>query len=81
LIPRFAVESRLIDRNPTGKKEESMKLSAPKVIVWWIALIIGLIAIVLFIGILKIAVITPHVFWIMTVAWVLLIVSTFLKGL
>jgi hypothetical protein len=58
-----------------------MKLSAPKVIVWWIALILGLIAIVMFIGLIKIAVVTPHVFWIMTVGWALLVLATFLKGL
>jgi heme A synthase len=63
------------------EKEENMKLSAPKVIVWWIALILGLIAIVVFIGIIKIAVIAPHAFWIMTVGWALLVFATFLKGL
>jgi hypothetical protein len=58
-----------------------MKLSAPKVVVWWIALILGVIAILLGIGILKIAAVTPHAFWIMAVAWALLVVATFIKGL
>jgi hypothetical protein len=60
-----------------------MKLSAPKVIVWWIALILGVIAIlvVLVPGIMPIAIIVKNAFWIMAVGWVLLVLATFLKGL
>ena len=58
-----------------------MKLSAPKFVVWLIALIVGLLAVLAGIGVLTIPIITPHAFWILTGSWALLILATFLKGL
>jgi len=56
-----------------------MKLSAPKNIVWVISLILGVL------GILSVLVPIPFVsdysFWFVGIAWVLLILATFLKGL
>jgi len=56
-----------------------MKLSAPKQIVWIISLVLGILGVLsLYVAI---PVITPHAFWVMVVAWVILILATYLKGL
>ncbi|MEN8241622.1 MAG: hypothetical protein ABFS17_06855 [Chloroflexota bacterium] len=56
-----------------------MKLSAPKTVVWWIAVIAGVL------GILGTFVTLPFVsayaFWLVAAAFILLALATFLKGL
>jgi len=57
-----------------------MKLNAPKKITWWISLVLAIIAIIVyftkFLGSLE-----PHVFIILLVAFILLWLGTFVKGL
>jgi hypothetical protein len=56
-----------------------MKLSAPQVITWWIALIVGVIGIIA--HLVTIPVLTGFSFWLVAIAFVLLILATLLKGL
>ena len=56
-----------------------MSLSAPKQITWWIALIVGIVGIVA--QLVTIPVLTGLAFWLVVVAFVLLILATLLKGL
>ena len=56
-----------------------MKLSAPKVITWWIAVIIGVLGIL---GTLtNIPIASANSFWFVAVAFILLALATLLKGL
>jgi len=56
-----------------------MKLSKPKVITWWIAVIVGVL------GILgtftKISFVSAHAFWFVAFGFVLLAIATLLKDL
>lgn len=56
-----------------------MRLSAPKMVTWIIALILGVL------GILGVLVTIPFIsgiaFWIMAVAWALLVLGTYFEGL
>ena len=56
-----------------------MKLSAPQVITWWIALIVGVIGIIAYL--VTIPVLTGIAFWLVAIAFVLLLVATLIKGL
>jgi len=56
-----------------------MKLSAPKVITWWIALIIGLLGILA--SLVTIPFLSTYAFWLVVIAFLLLILATFLKDL
>lgn len=56
-----------------------MKLSAPKVITWWVAVILGVLALL---GYLKtIAPLTPYAFWLAIVGLVVLAVAALVKDL
>jgi len=56
-----------------------MKLTPPKVITWWIAVILGVLALL---GYLKtIAPLTPYAFWLAIAGLVLLAVANLVKGL
>ena len=57
----------------------TMKLSAPQQITWWIALIVGVVGIIA--HLVAIPVLSGLAFWLVAVAFVLLILATFLKGL
>ncbi len=56
-----------------------MKLSPPKVITWWIAVIVG--AIGLLGQLLSIPVIAPFAFWLVVIGFVLLALATAIQGL
>ncbi|MEN8153953.1 MAG: hypothetical protein ABFR75_08000 [Acidobacteriota bacterium] len=56
-----------------------MRLNAPKKIVWLLSLVLAVISLVGFF--VTIPVITVYGFWIMGVAWLLLFLSTYLKGM
>ena len=56
-----------------------MSLSAPKTVTWWIALIIGVVGILA--SLVAIPVLSAYAFWLVAVAFVLLLVATFLPGL
>jgi hypothetical protein len=56
-----------------------MKLTPPKVITWWVALILGVLAIL---GYLKtIAILTKYDFWLALVGLALMLVACLVKGL
>ena len=56
-----------------------MKLTPPKVITWWIAVILGVLALL---GYLKtLAALTPYAFWLAMVGLILLVVATLVEGL
>jgi hypothetical protein len=56
-----------------------MRLSAPKQATWWIALVVGVIGILA--KLVTISVLSGYAFWLVAVAFVLLILATLLKDL
>jgi hypothetical protein len=56
-----------------------MKLSAPTQLVWIIALVVGIVGIIA--AIVTIEVLSGLAIWIVAAAWLLLLVSTAIKGL
>ena len=59
-----------------------MNLSAPKMITWVVALIVGVIGILIHVGSLSIVAVPFGLgFWLVVVAFVLLLVATITKGL
>jgi heme A synthase len=57
----------------------SIRLSAPKVITWVIAVVVGAIGILAHLG--TIPVLSGYAFWLVVAAFVLLVLATLLKGL
>ncbi len=60
-------------------KESKMKLSAPKVVVWWIAVILGVLGILGTFTAIPVA--SDNAFWFVAVAFILLALGTMLKDL
>lgn len=60
-----------------------MRLNAPKQITWWVALIVGIVGILLHLLALPVLAFVPFGlgFWLVVVAFVLLLVATFMPGL
>lgn len=56
-----------------------MKLSAPTQMVWYIALIVGIVGVIA--SLVSIPVLSGFAFWLVVIAWVILLVSTAMKGL
>lgn len=56
-----------------------MNLSAPQNITWWIAVVIGVLGILA--HLITLPVLTALSFWMVAVAFVLLAVATYVKGL
>ena len=56
-----------------------MKPSAPKVITWWIALILGVLGLLGYLG--TVAALSPYAFWLALIGLVLMLVATLVKGL
>ena len=55
------------------------KLSAPKVITWWIAVVLGALGILGHVG--TVAALSQYSFWLVTAGLVLLVLATLLKDL
>ncbi|MDZ7262861.1 MAG: hypothetical protein ONB05_12250 [candidate division KSB1 bacterium] len=58
-----------------------MKMSAPKVLTWLIAVIVGVVGILLKLGLIKIALISGFAFWLVVIGFGLLVLGTLFKGL
>jgi hypothetical protein len=59
-----------------------MKLSAPKVTTWLVALVVGAVGILIHVGSMSIVAVPYGLgFWLVAVAFLLLLVATLLKGL
>lgn len=56
-----------------------MKLSAPKVITWWIAVVLGVIGLLGSLGV--VTALGGNSFWLVTAGWALLVVATRIKDL
>ncbi|HQE93308.1 MAG TPA: hypothetical protein PLH19_10680 [Anaerolineae bacterium] len=56
-----------------------MKLSAPKIVTWWIAVILGVLGILAKLGV--ISVLSNVAFWLVVGGFVLLVLATLLKDL
>jgi hypothetical protein len=60
-------------------KEQIMKLSAPKNVTWWIAVVLGVLGIL---GtFISLPLVSANAFWFVAVGFVLLALATFLKDL
>ena len=57
-----------------------MRLNAPKKIVWYLSLLLAVISIIGFFVTIPIVTGTV-VYWVMAVAWLLLFLATFVKGM
>jgi hypothetical protein len=58
-----------------------MKLSAPKVVTWWVALVAGGIGVLQHFRVVQLPGIAPYSSWLIIGAWALLVLATLLKGL
>jgi hypothetical protein len=56
-----------------------MKLTPPKVITWWIALILGVLGLLGFLGV--IAALSQYAFWLVAAGLALMLVATLVKNL
>ena len=56
-----------------------MKLTPPKVITWWIAVILGVLGLLGFLGTL--AALGTYAFWLVLIGLVLMLVATLIKDL
>jgi hypothetical protein len=56
-----------------------MQFSAPKSITWWIALLLGVIGIIA--TFVTIPVLSGIAFWLVVIAWLLLLLAAIIEGL
>ena len=56
-----------------------MKLSAPTQVVWIIAVVVGVIGIIAALG--SIPGLSAYAFWLVVIAWIILVISTMVKGM
>jgi hypothetical protein len=56
-----------------------MKLTPPKVITWWIALILGVLGLIGYLG--NVAGLRAYAFWLVAAGLALLLVAALIKGL
>lgn len=56
-----------------------MKLSAPKQVTWWVALIVGALGILA--NFVTIPFLSEYAFWLVVIGFVLLVLATYLKDL
>ena len=54
-----------------------MKLSAPKEVTWWIAVILGVLGILA--SLVTIPVLSEYAFWLVAIAFILLVLGTYFK--
>ncbi len=56
-----------------------MKLSAPKQVTWWVAVVVGVVGILA--NFVTIPFLSDYAFWLVVIGFVLLVLATFLKDL
>ena len=56
-----------------------MKLSAPKLITWWIAVVLGALGLLGYYAV--VAALGGYSFWLVTAGWVILVLATLLNDL
>ena len=56
-------------------------MRAPKSSTWLISVILAVLGILLYLGIIRIPLLTPYDFWLVAVAFILLALGSILKGL
>jgi len=61
------------------KGETKMKLTPPKVITWWIAVILGVLGLLAYMG--SLAALSTYAFWLVLIGLVLMLVATLIKDL
>jgi len=57
-----------------------MKLNAPNKTLWLVAVILGVVGMLGEFGVLTVAVIAANAFWLVTIAFVILALTTLMKG-
>jgi len=55
------------------------KLSAPKIVTWWIAIGLGVLGVLGYLG--TVASLGEYAFWLVVAGWLLLVLATLLKDL
>jgi hypothetical protein len=63
----------------SSKKEIKMNLNKPKVITWWIAVVLAVLGVIA--NLVTIPVLSGFAFWLVVIAFVLLAAANALKGL
>jgi 4-hydroxybenzoate polyprenyltransferase len=66
-------------KNVYVKGDTKMKLTPPKVITWWVALILGVLGLLGYLG--NVAALSPYAFWLVFAGLVLMLVATLVKNL
>jgi hypothetical protein len=61
------------------KGDETMKLTPPKIITWWVALILGVLGLLGYWG--QVAALSKYSFWLAFAGLVLMLVATLIKNL
>jgi hypothetical protein len=61
------------------KGDIKMKLTPPKVITWWVAVILGVLGLLGHFG--TVAALSPYAFWLVAAGLILLVVATLIKNL
>ena len=56
----------------------NLKLTAPKEITWWIAVVIGVVGLLVNAGVFSLGV---SAFWLVAIAFIILAIATLVKGL
>jgi len=63
------------------KRSDKMKMNAPKWVTWLVSLIIGCVGILVHLGVLKLSFLAGYGFWLVVIAFGLLILATLFKNL
>jgi hypothetical protein len=61
------------------KGETNMKLTPPKVVTWWVAVILGVLGLLGHFG--TIAALSPYAFWLVAAGLILLVIACLVKNL
>jgi hypothetical protein len=68
-----------IRQTPPNSKENEMKLTPPKMITFWISVVLGLLGLLAELGVL--AILPISAFWLLFLGFLLLVLALLVKGL